>query len=374
MSAVSKRRERLRARLEEQGLDALLVTRLVNIRYLTGFTGSAGTLLITADGGADLFVSDARYTVQAAAEIPDLERGTSRGTEWLAGRLGDRGVLGLESHTVSWDRARALDDDLPGVRVVPAPGHVEELRQVKDAEELELLAQACALGDAAFAGLLEWLASGMTERQVARRLERDLVDRGADGVAFPVIVASGPNGAHPHHRPGDRPLSRGDLIVMDFGALVGGYCGDMTRTVAIGPPPGELRAVHDLVLAGQQEGVRAAVDGAPVKAVDAACRDIITAGGRGEAFVHPSGHALGLEIHEDPILRGDATGTLRAGMAVTVEPGVYLPGLGGVRIEDTVAVRPSTPDDPSQPDVLTRAPRELVILSAAARPSLGPNS
>ncbi|MPZ87277.1 MAG: M24 family metallopeptidase [Nitriliruptorales bacterium] len=372
--SARERRERLRARLRKRGLDALLVTRRVNIRYLTGFTGSAGTLLVTADGGADLFVSDGRYSEQAAAEVPDLERGTSRGTGWLADRLGDRGVLGLESHAVSWDRVRALEDDLPGVRVVPAPRHVEELRQVKDAGELELLAQACALGDAAFAGVLEWLAPGVTERQVARRLERDLVDRGAEEVAFPPIVASGPNSARPHHRPGDRPLARGDLVVMDFGARVGGYCGDMTRTIAVGPPPQELRAVHDLVLAAEREGVRAAVDGAPVKAVDATCRDIITAGGRGESFVHPTGHALGLEIHEDPILRGDAAGTLRAGMAVTVEPGVYLPGLGGVRIEDTVAVRPPTPHDPAPPEVLTRAPRELFILPAAGQPSPGPNS
>lgn len=356
------RRRRLRARLREHGLDALLVTRLVNIRYLTGFTGSAGALLVTADGGADLFVTDERYTEQAEGEVSDLEQLRSRGTGWLTDRLGGRRALGLESHAISWDRARTLDESVPDVRVEPAPGHVEALRRFKDAGELQLLAQACAIGDAAFADLLTWLAPGVTERQVARRLERDIVDRGAEAPAFPTIIAGGPNAARPHHPPGDRPLARGDLVVMDFGALVSGYHSDMTRTVALGTPHEELRAVYDLVLAAQRHGVAAAVDGAPAKAVDAACRDLISAAGRGEAFLHPAGHALGLEIHEDPILRPDTTGTLRAGMAITVEPGVYLPGLGGVRIEDTIAVRPPTPNAPAQPDVLTRAPKDLVVL------------
>jgi Xaa-Pro aminopeptidase len=357
------RRERLRTRLADHGLDALLVTRVVNVRYLTGFTGSVGTLLITGDGAGDLFATDDRYREQMAAEVADLPRVASRGTPWLAERLGDRRVLGVESHALPWDRVRALQADLPGIEVVPAPRHVEGVRQVKDAGERERIARACALADAAFAALLEWLTPGMTERQVARRLERDLVDRGADGRAFPTIVASGPNGARPHHPPGDRPLVPGDLVTLDFGALVDGYHSDMTRTVALGTPPPVLREVHDLVRVAQQEGVRAAVHGAPAAAIDAACRTTITQGGRGAAFVHPTGHGLGLEIHEDPILRADAVGTLQSGMAVTVEPGVYLPGLGGVRIEDTVVVRPPTRNGPAQPEVLTHAPRALLILS-----------
>lgn len=346
---------RLRARLQAEGLDALLVTRLVNVRYLSGFTGSAARLLVTADGRADALATDGRYLEQAAGETA-LDLVDSRGTEWLGERLGGRRRLGVESHALPWDDARALADALPGAEVVPAPRHVETLRRCKDDTELALVARACAATDVAYAALVTWLAPGLTEREVARRLDQELLDAGADGPAFSPVVASGPNGARPHHTPGARRLEPGDLVTLDFGAAVEGYASDMTRTVALGRPDRDLAAVYELVRAAQADGVDAARDGAEAGAVDAACRDRITAAGRGNAFVHPTGHGLGLEIHEDPILRSGATARLCDRMTVTVEPGVYLPGLGGVRIEDTLAVAPAGPEP------LTRSPKDLVIL------------
>lgn len=349
----AERRAALRARLDEAGLGALLVTKLVNVRYLSGFTGSAGRLLVTADGA--VLATDGRYLEQAAGEVGDLPVIDGRGTDWISERLGG-GRLGLESHDLSWDAARALTEALEPVEVVPAPGHVEALRQHKDDAETALVARACAATDAAFAALLAFLAPGRTEREVARRLGDCLLDAGADSIAFPSIVASGPNGARPHHTPGERRLARGDLITLDFGAAVGGYASDMTRTVALGPPPSELREVYELVRVAQDAGVAAVRDQAAAGEVDAACREVITAGGHGERFVHPTGHGLGLEIHEEPILRGGSAARLARRMAVTVEPGVYLPGLGGVRIEDTVVVTA----DAAQ--ILTLSPKELVVL------------
>ena len=356
---TARRRDALRARLRGAGLDALLVTKLVNVRYLTGFTGSAARLLVGAQDGADVLATDGRYLARAADEAPGLALVDSRGTEWLGERLtGPR--LGVESHVLAWDAARALDEALPGIEVLPAPDHVETLRQRKDDAELALVARACAIGDAAFTALLGWLAPGMTERAVVRRLDAELVDHGADAPAFATIVASGRNGARPHHEPGRRPLATGDLVTLDFGALVEGYASDMTRTIALGRPRPELATLHALVAEAQRAGVAAVADGVPAGDVDAACRDRIAAGGRAEAFLHPTGHALGLEIHEEPILRAGATATLTHRMTVTVEPGVYVAGLGGVRIEDTVVVGPAS--GPTGAEILTRAPRDLLVL------------
>lgn len=348
------RRAALRARLAEAGLDGLLVTKLVNVRYLSGFTGSAGRLLVTTDDA--VLATDGRYLEQAAGEVGDLPVVDGRGLDWVRERLGSAARLGVESHALPWDAARALDTELPDVEVAPAPHHVEELRRAKDEGELALIARACAATDAAFAALVSFLAPGLTEREVARRLEDRLLDAGADAIAFATIVASGPNGARPHHTPGVRVLARGDLVTVDFGAAVDGYASDMTRTVALGEPAAELRETYELVRTAQAAGVAAVRDGVTAGEVDAACREPITAGGRGDRFVHPTGHALGLEIHEEPILRSGSTARLSRRMAVTVEPGVYLPGLGGVRIEDTVAVAA----DAAQ--ILTLSPKELVVL------------
>jgi len=352
------RRARLRRRLDEAGVDALLVTRLVNVRYLTGFTGSAGRLLVTADAADDVVVTDGRYREQIAAEVTGIERHESRGTEWLAGRLGARRRLGVESHALSWDAARGLVQALDGVEVVPAPHYVEALRAVKDEAELNAIRRACAATDAAVTTVLDELRPGASERAVARRLDDELRAR-ADGPAFETIVASGPSTARPHHRPGDRLLAAGDPVLMDLGAAVDGYASDLTRTVVLAAPghavhPG-WRRLYDAVLGAQRAGLAAAVAGATAGAVDAACRERIAAAGLGERFVHPTGHGLGLEVHEEPILREGATDRLAARTTITVEPGVYVPGLGGVRIEDTVVVGPPG----SEPEVLTLTPTDL---------------
>lgn len=343
------RRDRLRARLADADLEALLVTTPVNVRYLTGFTGSVGRLLVTGEG--QLLVVDDRYGEQAAGEAPDVGRLVTRTDGWLGEHV-PSGRLGLESHVLAWDAARALSE-LVGADVVPAPHHVEALRLVKDDDELATLRRACEVTDAAFADLLGWIRPGLTERAVARRLHHALTGLGADDRAFAAIVASGPNSARPHHRAGERALAGGELVKLDFGALVDGYHADMTRMVALGDPDPQLLEVFDVVRAAQEAGLAAVTDGVAAGAVDAACREAIRDAGYGEAFPHGTGHGVGLEIHEAPGLRPEARATLRPGMTITVEPGVYLPGVGGVRIEDTVAV---TADGP---DVLTRTPKSL---------------
>jgi Xaa-Pro aminopeptidase len=327
----------------------------VNVRWLTGFTGSFGSCLVGADGSVVL-ATDGRYGEQAAEQAPGAEVVVDRTRGWLPSRLDDAGLLGVDSADLAWDEVLALQSLLGAERIVPAPGHVEALRQRKDDAELALVRHACAVTSAAFEAMLSWLAPGMTEIAAARRLRDEIEARGGDGLAFPTILASGPHSARPHHAPTDRRLERGDLVKVDFGAQAGGYCADMTRTVALGTVDPRLRAVHDLVRAAQADGVAALADGVGAGDVDAVCRERIAADGYGDRFVHGTGHGLGLEIHEQPILSRGAAATLTNRMTVTVEPGVYLPGLGGVRIEDTVAVLPSGPEP------LTTAVRDLLLL------------
>ena len=358
------RRDRLRRLLAEQELDALLVTSLVNVRYLAGFTGSAGQLLVTQDGADDVFVTDGRYAEQAKNQVPDVEHLLVPDAGWLPDAVGSRRRLGLEAQTVPWARATTVEQQVEA-EVVPTSGLVEELRQVKDDDEIEALRTACRLADEAFADMLEWLAPGLTEQQVAVRLERAMVDAGAVDRSFETIVASGPNSSVPHHRPTDRTLRAGDLITFDFGALWAGYHSDMTRMVSLGMPTDELRGIFEVVRKAQQAGVEAAQASASTGDVDAVCRKVVAAAGFTDNFLHGTGHGVGLEIHEDPYLRPQQSApglvtspsvTLLPGMAVTVEPGVYLPGVGGVRIEDSLVITPTGPD------VLTRTPKDLVVL------------
>jgi Xaa-Pro aminopeptidase len=252
--------------------------------------------------------------------------------------------------------------------LVPAGRLVEELRTVKDDAEIELLRRACAITDAAFAQLLPLIGPGASERELAIALERAMTDHGADGVAFDTIVASGPNGAIPHHAPGARRLEPGDLVTIDCGARLGGYHADMTRTVALGEPAGWQREVYDLVAAAQRAGVAAAVPGTGVGALDAAARDLIEAAGYGGCFQHGLGHGVGLQVHEAPIIGYGRTGTLMDRVPVTVEPGIYLPGTGGVRIEDTLVVRAGGDAADAEAgaagcaEILTMTTKELLVL------------
>ena len=353
------RRGRLAARLPDLEVDAVLVTQLPNVRYLTGFTGSNGQALLARGGGE--FFTDGRYTEQSRREVEDLERTTySDGfPEPLVASCRGFGVarLGFEAAGVTfelWERLRAKAE---GIELVPLQGEVERLRWAKDGEELALLGRAQEAADRAFEDVvLDGLRAGMTERELAFDLELAMRRAGAEGLAFETIAAFGPNAAEPHHDPTDRPLSRGDIVKLDFGARVGGYHSDMTRTVALGEPDGRLREIHDVVATAHRAGVDAVRTGAKSADIDRAARDVVEQAGYGDLFTHGLGHGVGLEIHEGPSLRRDGEDVLPAEAVVTIEPGVYVPGLGGVRIEDMVEVTDAGGR------VIPRSTRDLVVL------------
>ncbi len=345
---VASRLGCLRAGLDAAGCDALLVSSLVNIRYLTGFTGSAALLLVTA--GRALLVTDPKYPEQAAeqtaaagAEV-EIEAGTRQGQIEVLDRAAE-GLrrLGLEAAALSWAAADRLRAGLgqfasAGGGLVATEGVVERLRLVKDAGELARIELAADFADVALAQVKERLGAGITEAEFALELDYEMRRRGADDLSFETIVASGPNGAMPHARPSDRRIDDGDVVVVDFGALVDGYHSDMTRSFTVGRVPGEMVDVLDAVLVAQRAGVRATRAGASAAAIDAACRRSLDEAGYAEHFVHGTGHGVGLEIHEAPAISEQSADILDEGAVVTVEPGVYLPGIGGVRIEDTLVV------------------------------------
>lgn len=350
----------------------MLVTDRVNVRYLSGFTGSNAALLVFADDRAPVLATDGRYRTQAAHQAPDLDVAIERACgRHLVGRAVSHGArrLGFESHVVTVDGfdalAAELDRSAGSAELVRAAGTVEALREVKDAAEVELLRRACAAADAALAGLVAsgGLRPGRTERAVGRDLEALMIEHGAEGVSFETIVAAGANSAVPHHRPTETVLSAGDFVKIDFGALIGGYHSDMTRTFILGPAADWQREIYQLVSDAQRAGTEALRAGAALAEVDAAARRPIADAGYGEYFTHGLGHGVGLQIHEAPGINATATGTLLAGSVVTVEPGVYLPDRGGVRIEDTLVVASETSATSGHaPELLTRFPKELAIL------------
>lgn len=358
---IAGRIPRLRARLAGAGLPALLVTKLENVRYLTGFTGSAGTLFVSA--GDALFVTDGRYTTQASEQIAGAGAGVrieigitgAAQRELLAGAAADYPQLGLEEHSVTWAQQREYAAEFGGVEIIPAGTPVEDLRRVKDAGEVDRIRAACAIADDAFQSLLPRLAEGITEQAFALALELAMRERGSGGNSFDPIIASGPNGAKPHARPSDRVIARNELVVCDFGCIVDGYCSDMTRTVSVGDPGPDARRLYEVVLESQQVGRAAVAPDVECATVDKASRQVIDRAGWAEQFSHSTGHGVGLEIHEAPRVASNARDTLLIGDVVTVEPGVYLPGVGGVRIEDTLVVTASGAEP------LTLTPKDLVL-------------
>jgi Xaa-Pro dipeptidase len=351
------RRERARTALADKRVDAILFTRLVNVRYLTGFTGSNAALLLTAD--REVLATDGRYTTQAGRQAPDVEAHiTSEVSGDLVSRALEGGArrLGFEGHDVTVEHYAQLAKTAGATELTPVGRLVERLRVVKDEDEIELIRRACAIADAAFAELLPTIAVGRTERDVAWDLESRMRALGADGPSFDTIAACGPNSAVPHHRPTDREIASGDFLKLDFGALVEGYHSDMTRTVVVGRAADWQREVYDVVARSQQAGVDAVVVGAVGGDVDTVSRDVIEAAGYGEQYTHSLGHGVGLEIHEAPALRAGGSDTLAARTPVTVEPGVYLPDRGGVRIEDLLVVREGAAE------VLTLTTKELLVV------------
>ncbi len=352
------RRERAQQQVVMAGADAALITSGPNVRYLTGLASSNAALLLPADGTAVL-ATDSRYALAAERDCPDVELITERFIEpRLGAEMPRRGLrtVAFEAHEMSVDRHCALAAKAEGVDLIPFGRKIEELRTVKDPSELELLATACRITGQALADLFSMIRPGLTERRLAAALDARMTELGAERPAFDTIVASGPNGAIPHHAPTGRPMRRGDLITMDFGARYGGYHADMTRTVALGEPAGWQREIYELVAAAQRSGLDAARPGADVGDVDAAARDLIRDAGHGDHFQHGLGHGVGLEVHEAPMLGYGRTGKLASRVPVTVEPGVYLPGRGGVRIEDVLVV------GADGTGLLTTTTRELLVL------------
>ena len=336
------RLDRLRGRLDGAGVDALVVSELANLRYLTGFTGSSGMLLVAPDRA--LFVTDGRYRTQSADQLDaagvDVEIEISAGApdEAIATAARGSGRLGLEADSVTWSAHLRWADELHDGELVPTSGLVEDLRLVKDAGEVARIRAACAIADRALGSVAGRLLDGPTEREFALELEAAMMGLGADDLSFETIVAAGPNGAMPHHSPSHRHVAEGDLVVIDFGALVDGYHSDMTRAFTVGEVGAERRAMFDVVAESQRLGVEAVRAGEEALEVDRRCREVIADAGWAEAFSHGTGHGVGLDIHEEPRVSTRSTATLCAGHVVTVEPGVYIPELGGVRIEDTVLV------------------------------------
>ncbi|HEX8075426.1 MAG TPA: Xaa-Pro peptidase family protein [Thermoleophilaceae bacterium] len=349
------RADRLEALVRERELDALLVTDLVNVRYLTGYTGTNG--LCVVGEGLRLFLTDFRYVTQARGEVGDAferEQGRQDLLEDAAKRLSGR--VGFEDSSLTVRRHERLAGYVgEGVELVAAGRLVEELRKVKDDGELERIRAAAALADEVFRLIPEVGLAGRTEHEVALELETAMRRRGSDP-SFPSIVAGGANGALPHARPGNGPIARDTLVVVDMGCVLDGYCSDCTRTFATGPLTDEAAEVYDLVLRTQVATLGEVRPGAACRDVDAFARERIEAAGHGERFGHGLGHGVGLEVHEQPTLSRAGEGELEAGNVVTVEPGVYVPDGFGVRIEDLVVVTESGGE------VLSGFPKELTAV------------
>jgi Xaa-Pro aminopeptidase len=337
----AQRTDRLAASLDGAGVDLMLITNLVNVRYLTGFTGSNG--LAVVGPSTRIFMSDFRYIEQAGVEVDkSFERVTASQALAvdLAGLLPDGELrLGFESEHTSVVRHAELRELLPErVELVAVAQLVEQLRLIKDEHEIKLIAEATRIADDAFEALIARGLKGRTERELVLELEHDMRVRGASGPSFSSIIAAGPHAALPHAQPREVSIKDGELVVIDWGAMFNGYCSDCTRTVAVGEIGAEAREAYELVLSAQLEGLDAVRAGGDGKTIDRRVRDIIDGAGHEEHYGHGLGHGVGLEIHEAPNLSPRSTSTLAAGNVVTVEPGVYLPGKFGIRIEDLVLV------------------------------------
>jgi len=341
--------------IAERELDSLLVTDLTNVRYLTGFTGTNGACVVTPE--KRLFLTDFRYVEQAEDQVAEFERlpaGRDMAADLAAhldGRAGfDDAHLSVRTHSKLAEKVGE------GVELVAAGGVVEKLREVKEPDELARIAEAARLATSVLEEVLGRGLAGRTEREVALDIESSIRTGGGEDPSFPAIVASGAHGALPHAEPRDVKIPAGVLVVIDWGAKVDGYCSDCTRTIATGPLESEAEGVYELVRSAQSDALAAVGGGASARDIDAVARDMIDAAGHGEHFGHGLGHGVGLEVHEGPRLTKQTDDVLAAGNVVSVEPGVYLPGEVGVRIEDLVAVT----DDGA--DVFTSYPKELVTL------------
>lgn len=343
---------------KEKGISAIILTDGYNIHYLSGYKGHTGCMLFFGDRRCIL--TDSRYTEQVTIEAPDYECidiGIEGYSKTIAGLLSEampvegfnasnKLLIGFENKDISYTQFKAFDDQFKKVygeffEMIHLDNEISNLRMVKTSEEIEKVAMAESIGDKAFEHILGYIKVGMTEKDIALELEYTMKKLGAEGLSFDTIAASGPNSSLPHAVPSDRQIQEGDFLTMDFGCIYQGYCSDMTRTIYIGhKPSNKQQEIYDIVLRAQQEAMKHIRPGVKGSEVDAVARDIITAAGYGEYFGHGLGHSVGLYIHEEPRCSRKCDTVLEAGMTMTVEPGIYLPGEFGVRIEDLVVVTP----------------------------------
>ena len=343
--------------LKRMDLDALLVTSMHNIRYFSGFTGSDGVVVISGDGL--WFLTDSRYRTQAEEEVHGFSLiEYRRKLEECAALLGEQGFVrvGFEASSVTVAQHALLKEAFPSGPLVALPGEFDSMRAVKDQEELAALEKIATLASHAFLALIPEIKPGVTERRLALRLEWLLREAGADAASFDFIVASGPRGGLPHAHPTDRAIGFGELVTFDFGGVLGGYCSDETVTVAVGSADLRQQEIYRTVKEAHDLALELVRPGVTCLEVDAAARDHITGKGFGEFFGHGTGHGVGLDIHEKPVVSLRSEEILEEGMVITIEPGIYLPQWGGVRIEDTLCVT----RDGSR--ILTKVPKELMIL------------
>lgn len=348
---------KIQSRLGQLAIDAMLITSSYNRRYMTGFTGTAGVVLITEEKG--IFITDFRYTEQAAKQCVGYEVIKQKGTitAEIAEQVKKLGIkrLGFEEENVSFSMYKLYEKEI-SAELVPFSGEIEKLRLIKTEPEIKILKEAAEIADAAFTHILGFIRPGLTELEVSNELEFFMRSKGATSSSFDTIVASGYRSALPHGVASEKVIESGDMVTLDYGAYYKGYVSDITRTIAVGQPSDQLKEIYQIVLEAQLRGIKGIKPGLTGKQADALTRDYITEKGYGDYFGHSTGHGIGLEVHEGPGLSAKSDVILEPGMAVTVEPGIYIAGLGGVRIEDDIIIT----DDANER--LTYSDKELIIL------------
>ncbi|MEH7335463.1 aminopeptidase P family protein [Neobacillus drentensis] len=349
--------EKLRSSFGAYGIDGILITSSYNRRYISNFTGSAGVVLISADKA--LFITDFRYIEQASKQCGGFEIIKFSGSipEEVAQQAKNLGIkkLGIEEDYLTYSSFKVYDKEVEA-ELVPVSGVVEKLRLIKTDAEIKILKEAADIADAAFKHILDFIRPGKTELEVSNELEFFMRKAGATSSSFDTIVASGHRSALPHGVASDKVIENGDMVTLDYGAYYKGYVSDITRTVAVGEPDSKLKEIYNIVLESQLRGMDGIKPGITGKEADALTRDYITEKGYGEYFGHSTGHGIGLEVHEGPGLSSKSDLVLEPGMVVTCEPGIYIPGLGGVRIEDDTLITKN------HNEALTHSTKDLIIL------------
>jgi Xaa-Pro aminopeptidase len=358
--SVIKRLQKLRTLIAEKGLDALLLSQSENLRYLSGFTGSSGWLLISGQNA--ILATDFRYIEQAKGESPDFEitQTNQELRDWLPSLVSDLGwhKLGFEANSISYKGYHKLSEAIKtkqvNLELVPTTGIVEQLRSIKEPEELEFIIKAVELVDAAFEQAKGIIRPGITEKEAAWEIEKFLRQEGSEGMPFEIIVASGPNSALPHARPTEKIIYSGEPVLIDMGARISGYCSDFSRTLFLGKADKTFRETYNIVLKAQTAAIERVESGMDAPQADQLARSVVEQAGYGDAFGHGLGHGVGLAVHESPTLGPNSSDSLADGMVFTIEPGIYLAGQGGVRIEDMVVL------EKGKAKVLSKSKRDLL--------------